>query len=259
MKEVQVILNINGKEIGLSEEELRHIVEKHLATEAAKEHEVAEAPEVIEVAEVAEAPEVIEVAEVAEAPEVIEVAEVAEAPEVIEVAEVAETPEVIKNAEVVGYLLVEPSQIDQSLFYQSRDDMKQEWTRHIILEAFEMTRNDPAYTRSFKAIIPEKNWLIKSANELEELSSVLGDHMANWVELALIWAQRIANGEEWKTICNEPDVEEYYRLVIWKDGYPRLIGGSRIDNNYRPSSGVNIYHCYLEDTFHSTVPLVISY
>ena len=29
--------------------------------------------------------------------------------------------------------------------------------------------------------------------------------MADWVEQAFEWAQRISNGESWKTICNDAD------------------------------------------------------
>lgn len=155
--------------------------------------------------------------------------------------------------------MINPTKINQAIFAEKRSDKRQEWVRNTILDAFRVMKRNVRYGRSFNPIIPEKNWTIKSVRELRELSRTLGDHMADWVELAFTWAQRIAGGEPWEMVCNSADTEQFYRLAIWKDGKPRLIGGSWMDDNYRPSTSVSVYYCEENDTFHGTVPLVISY
>lgn len=155
---------------------------------------------------------------------------------------------------------VRPQEIDQKLFEKERENKRQEETRQIILEAFiEMKRNPKKYGRNFKTMMPKKEWPYKTIRCLKEIACKLGDHNANWVEQALEWAQRIANGESWEVICNDRPTTNWYRLVEWKDGYYRLIGGGVDDNYRRPASYVYThgYHdnCYL----YSTVPLVVLY
>ena len=86
----------------------------------------------------------------------------------------------------------------------------------------------------------------------------LGDHNADWVEQALEWAQRISNGESWEVICNNADTANWYRMIIWKNGYARLVGGSRNRSNVFPASDV---HNYDYDSYGIiyTVPLVVLY
>lgn len=59
----------------------------------------------------------------------------------------------------------------------------------------------------------------KNVVELKEEAKNQGGHMANWIEQALEWAQRIDNGESWETICNEPDKNKHYRMIIGEKGY----------------------------------------
>ncbi len=151
---------------------------------------------------------------------------------------------------------VNPMAIDQSLFSQPRNDSRQEWTRQIILEAFAEMKNASKYARPFKTMMPEKEWKVKTVSELKEMACHLGDHMADWVEQALEWAQRIANGETWKAVCNEPDTANWYRLVIWKSGYARIVGGSRMGGNY-PASHVSSSGYHSNDQLRNTVPLVV--
>ncbi len=122
---------------------------------------------------------------------------------------------------------VNPVAIDQNLFKEERENSRQEKTRQLILEAFEKMKKNSKYARTFKTMIPTKTWEERSISEHEMLANELGDHIADWVEQALEWAQRIYNGESWEDICNKKDMANWYRLVYWKNGYPGIVGGSR--------------------------------
>lgn len=154
---------------------------------------------------------------------------------------------------------VNPKAIDQRLFSKPRNNKQQEKTRKIILEAFAEMRMDSKYVRTFKTMRPKKRWNVKNVGELKEIACYLGGHMAYWVEQALEWAQRISNGETWESICNEPDTANWYRLVIWKSGCPRLIGGSCRSSGYIPASDVCSDDCNSNGRLVDTVPLVVSY
>ena len=155
---------------------------------------------------------------------------------------------------------VKPQAIDQKLFRKKRENKKQENTRKLILEAFvEMKANPEKYGKNFKTMMPKKTWLSKTVAELKEMACKLGDHNADWVEQALEWAQRIANGESWETICNDKDTANWYRLVVWKNGYTRLIGGSVYSNLYSPASVVYSINFNDLDSLRHTVPLVVLY
>lgn len=155
---------------------------------------------------------------------------------------------------------VKPKAIDQNLFKKKRKDTRQEEARQLILEAFtEMKNNPEKYGKNFKTMMPKKDWSTKTVGQLKEMACKLGDHNADWVEQALEWAQRIANGELWEAICNNPDTANWYRLVVWKNGYARLVGGSRLGVSNPPASDLSgdvfdvIGNCYY------SVPLVVLY
>ena len=123
------------------------------------------------------------------------------------------------------------SSIDKSLFQEKRANAQQEWTRQIIEEAFDEVDQYPEeYVKAFKVMIPEKMWSFTTIRELKKVAKNLGGHIANWVEQALVWAQRISNGETWEAVCNDPDTEKWYRLVEWKNASYRLVGGSVNDS-----------------------------
>ena len=107
--------------------------------------------------------------------------------------------------------------------------------------------------------MPKKTWDSKTVEELKQLACKLGDHNANWVEQALEWAQRICNGETWETVCNNADTANWYRLVVWKNGDARLVGGLRFYNLNYPASYVYDYVYYSNFRFNYTVPLVVLY
>ena len=154
---------------------------------------------------------------------------------------------------------VDPLSIDQELFKKKRRDSRQEATRQYILEAFEEVKKNSKYAKPFKTLMPEKTWNSKTVSELKELASSLGDHNADWVEQALEWAQRIANGEAWEEICNKRDTANWYRLVVWKNGYARLVGGSRYDHDFAPACDVSNLNYNDSYNFNYTVPLVVLY
>ena len=155
---------------------------------------------------------------------------------------------------------VKPHAIDQKLFEKKRNNNRQEVTRQLILEAFDEMKNNPEkYGKNFKTMMPKKTWSSKTVAQLKEMASNLGDHNANWVEQALEWAQRIANGESWEAICNDKDTANWLRLVVWKDRGDVLVGGSAFLNAYLPASIVcqNLY--VIEDLLFYAVPLVVRY
>lgn len=212
---MKITLQVNGREMTFSEDELTAILEKHFDAEEVKQEEKdAQATETQEQTEI----------------------------------EVPQTPTEGKWFEV------NPTEIDQSLFLEERADKDQERTRQLILEAFAKMKDDSKYARSFKTLMPKKRWIEKYVYELKEIACNLGDHMADWVEQALEWAQRIANGETWEAVCNDPDIANWYRLVEWKNGYARHIGGA----NY-PTSRVNSVDYYPDLRLNYTVPLVVAY
>lgn len=154
---------------------------------------------------------------------------------------------------------VNPLKIDRSRFEQPRNDGSQEWTRQIIHEAFaEVDKQPEKYASSFYTLIPEKKWSgSKTVKELNAYANELGGMMADWVQQALEWAQRISNGENWRSICNRCDTAAYYRLIIWKDGYARVVGGSRKYDYLYPASDVSVNDYVTNDELINAVPLVV--
>lgn len=217
---MKITLQVSGREMTFSEEELVLILEKHFATKETQQKE--------------------------------ENTQTAKNRQQVET-KVAQVPTEGKWFEV------NPKAIDQSLFSKPRNNKKQEETRKLILEAFAKMRNNSKYVGTFKTMRPKKRWNVKKVDELKEIACYFGGHMADWVEQALEWAQRISNGETWESVCNEPDTANWYRLVIWKSGCPRLVGGSCRSSGYIPASDVCSDDCNSSDRLVDTVPLVVSY
>lgn len=175
-----------------------------------------------------------------------------------EVIEQVSTAKVEQRPTEDKWFEVNPQAIDQSLFQKERKDERQEKTRRLILEAFAEVKNSPEkYGKKFKTMMPKKSWKSKTVKELKQLACELGNHNADWVEQALEWAQRICNGESWEVICNNADTANWYRLVVWKNGYARLVGGSRANDNHNPASYVDNADFDSYYSFSSTVPLVV--
>jgi len=165
------------------------------------------------------------------------------------------------------WFVVNFQEIDQSLFQKKRKDESQEETRKLILEAFaEVKRNPKKYGKRFKTMMPSfkrmRNEKRTVFNMKYEAEHYFGTRNADWVEQALEWAQRIFNGESWETICNNPDTAALCRMVVWKDGYARRVGGAhdfRGGVNANPPSYVDWWGHECNDELLFTVPLVVLY
>ena len=155
---------------------------------------------------------------------------------------------------------VNPNGINLSNFQEERKDPAQEKMRKTILKALdEVEKNPDKYSNTFWTLQPEKTWVSKTVGKLVELAKEKGDHNADWVEWAMELAQRITNGEAWEDVCNKPDTANWYRLIEWKNGHYRLVGGSRKLGDYNPASVV-YYDCWCSNSRVSyTVPLVVLY
>ncbi len=206
---MKVTLQVNGREMTFSEQELIEIVEKHFSSEAIKN---------------------------------------------------ATTVKVIQKPTEGKWFEVKPQAIDQKLFEEKKEDWQQEMTRELILEAFAEMEKKPEYGKNFKTMMPERDRALKTVEDCKEMAIKLGDHMADWVEQALEWAQRISNGESWETICNLPDTAASYRLFIWKDGSVWQVGG-KAEIRHSDSSAADIIYTALGNYSRiiNTVPLVVLY
>lgn len=210
---MKITLQVNGREMTFSEEELIAIVEKHLSSETTQH---------------------------------------------------ATTAKVAQKPTVGAWFEVKPQAIDQKLFEKKREENKHEAARQLILEAFaEMKDNPEKYGKNFRTMKPKQTWNRRTVAQLKEMASNLGDHNANWVEQALEWAQRIANGESWEEICTAEFTDGPYdslnSLVLWKNGYVLIIGGSVCVNNSFPVWYANVRNLNDDDYLAETVPSVVCY
>ncbi len=138
----------------------------------------------------------------------------------------AKTIETFPKTEEKEWFEVNLATIDKALFAEKRTDERQEATRKLILKAFARAESNPAkYAKHFKTVLPEKLWTEKTIAQLKQVAIAIGDHVADWVEQALEWAQKISNGETWEAICNEPDCSKWHRIIIGKNGQAYIGGG----------------------------------
>lgn len=152
------------------------------------------------------------------------------------------------------------SKINQSLFEERREDARQERARRLIVEAFEEVKKNPKkYKKKFKTIIPKKNWNNSKVIELKNMAKKIGDHMADWVEQALEWAQRISDGETWESICNELDHISAYRAIIWKNGKVAQVGMSPFLHEKNTQTSIYESYFYDHETLYNIVPLIVIY
>ena len=166
---------------------------------------------------------------------------------------------IIKPTEGVPFE-VNPLGIDRTIFQEERNDPRQERTRYFIREAFKNLDKKPKkYGKPFKTLMPQKNWDVKTFSELKDLASHIGDHMADWVEQSLEWAQRLSNGETWEDVCNNVDSAKWYRLVKGMHGYIRIVGGSLERCYGDPAANVFGGTPSRDEFLGFTVPLVVLY
>lgn len=157
---------------------------------------------------------------------------------------------------------VKPLAIDQTLFQNKRKDKKQEEKRQIILEAFIQLEFYPEkYAKNFKTMISDLVYRGGTPGDLRDYAESHGDHMADWVEQSLVWAQRIANGESWETVCNKPDTIKWPRIVDWKSYKFKKIGGSgRYCAGLNPASHISKEDYRVTDNFYDdVVTLIVDY
>lgn len=161
---------------------------------------------------------------------------------------------------MVDFFEVRPEDITASRFQMVRKDPLQEQMRKTILEALAKVKKHPKrYGKTFWTLRPTKTCEWRTVSELVKFAKTRGDRIANWVEQALEWAQRIQNGETWEAICNKSDTEEWYRLVKWKEGYPQyvIVGGSRKSARSLPAAYVQACDYFSDRTLCYTIPLIV--
>ncbi len=181
---------------------------------------------------------------------------------------------------------VNPYAIDRGLFEKERADPEQEKTRQLILEAFvEFDANLEKYSGRFEIMVPNTTWKLYKVvyhidtwnkicilekmvlgEELEGLACILGDRIADWVEQALEWAQRICNGETWEALCNTGEKNYFHnRIIVWKNNLFRFVGNATQDcysRGYRPHPTTYVCDClefYSGSILNDTEPVVVRY
>lgn len=130
-----------------------------------------------------------------------------------------------------SWLYVYPQKIDIKLFEKELEGFGNP-ARLLILEALEEVKKHPdKYGKDFKVRIP-KNILPfnnKKYFEIERILNESGESIVNWVQLALVWAQRIQNGESWEVLYNGRSmfsVSKFPKFIIWKDNKIATVGGT---------------------------------
>lgn len=160
------------------------------------------------------------------------------------------------------YFRVNPSKIDRNLFKYKKNDEQEEKVRQIIAEAFEeVDKNPERYNRQFYTIFPDCDWYPDDAKvgELEGSSKYPQSHLADWVEQAMEWAQRIQNGEFLSELCEEIDPSEWYRLVLGKDNTIWVVGSATHAGYKKPATDVAIHKYNSEAPLWFTVGLYVHY
>lgn len=154
---------------------------------------------------------------------------------------------------------VYPMDINREFFQEERKDEAQEFVRQRILVGLAVLDENPKeYGRPFRTKVPKKTWNVMTIRDMKILASKHG-HMASGIEQFLEWAYRIQNGESWETICNEADTAKWNRLVSWKNGFTRLVGGSIMFKDKKPAGHMDalLYDDY--EPFSTAVPLIAEY
>lgn len=155
-------------------------------------------------------------------------------------------------------LKVIPSEINRSIFEKKRISQREEENRRLIQKAFDMLDNNPEkYTSPFYTMVPENRWesCYVTPKDLKSYANELGGYMADWVEQALEWAQRISDGESWDIIWKLADNLECCRMIVGKHGFYRIVGGSYNGFKYAMSYVRGFY--FPNSKIQNVVPLVV--
>ena len=130
---------------------------------------------------------------------------------------------------------VDPHTINQDLFSNYHGFYSDLFSFKLIKEALNEFNNDTEkYAKPFHVLIPykypEKTYWSESSkrylNDFEAQAEIdFGGHIANWVELGLIFAQIISSTGSFAPVFGMPDqLGTYFKLFIWKNGNARMCG-----------------------------------
>ena len=152
---------------------------------------------------------------------------------------------------------VNPRTITIGLFENERSDKRQELIRKIILEAFVEAHKNSKYYEPFETMVPNRTEEHFFEKELKILAQKIGDSQTDWVEQALEWAQRISNGETWENLCNKPDYNKWFRLIVGKNDESWIIGGSTEGGICVSASNIMKLQNYFDCRLWYAVPSVV--
>lgn len=161
-----------------------------------------------------------------------------------------------RPAEGIWYQ-INPRAINRGIFENKRIDENQERVRRLILEAFAEVDKNSKYSEPFEIMIPIRTKDFHFEQEIKNFANQIGDSQTNWIEQALEWAQRISNGETWESLCNKPDYNKWFRLIIGKNDQSWLIGGCCEYQVSRPTTYISGSANYFESRLWTTVPSVV--
>lgn len=154
---------------------------------------------------------------------------------------------------------VDPKTIKRELFFKEVNEIDEK-ARKLICEAFEEMKKKPyKYARKFKVRIPERvTYYDKRFSEIMDSLSEKKQHIADWVELALVWAQRISNGETWSSL--RMNVSLYQLFIIGKNGKIATVGGSALPYvHYYRGHHIIQTSLSLNVTNRGAIPIIVSY
>lgn len=168
-----------------------------------------------------------------------------------------------KNKKNVNRCTVDLKSINRNLFVTPRKDKNQEKVRKLIQEAFsEADSNPEKYNQPFETSVPDMDIICYTQSKLIVLAYDSGDHMADWVEQALVWAQKISDGQSWESICNYPDTSKNRRMIIWKNGNYAIVGSYHDSVSICSASVITLWGEIpeLNEDFISYIaPLIVNY
>lgn len=156
---------------------------------------------------------------------------------------------------------VDAKSLYRSDFKWKRIDPFQEKTRQLILEAFEeMDKRPTEYRVPFYTMIPKKTWQgdVKG-DQLKRIAEYHGDRMANWIEQALEWAQRISMGFSWGHLCNMHDAAKWNRVITWKKENSQAVVGGREGGDFASPACIHPCGDISNIVVMCAVPLVVSF
>ena len=154
---------------------------------------------------------------------------------------------------------VNPILIDESIFEIGEKEhySHKEYIMQVIQKAFtEMKKDLRRYARPFEIVTPAELESVYTEEKMIALAKKYGDHIADWVEQALEWAQRIANGED---IFNKSDDSKWFRAISWQDGHVCLVGGAEELNEHDSATSIHDFNVNSSYQLHYAVPAVVRY